>query len=51
MNIGIITYHRAENYGSVLQAYALNKYIKNINSKFHVETIDYYVSSQKLAHN
>lgn len=32
MNIGIITYHRAENYGSVLQAYALNKYIKNINS-------------------
>ena len=38
MNIGIITYHRAENYGSVLQAYALNKYIKNINSKFHVET-------------
>ena len=39
MNIGIITYHRAENYGSVLQAYALNKYIKNINSKFHVETL------------
>lgn len=30
MNIGIITYHRAENYGSVLQAYALNKYITTV---------------------
>lgn len=29
MRIGIITYHRAENYGSVLQAYALNKYIRD----------------------
>lgn len=51
MNIGIITYHRAENYGSVLQAYALNKYIKNINSKFHVETIDYYNETQEKMYN
>lgn len=47
MNIGIITYHRAENYGSALQAYALNKYIRNLNSEFKVETIDYYSDIQK----
>ena len=25
MKLGIITFHRAKNYGAVLQAYALNK--------------------------
>ncbi|HEY5589173.1 MAG TPA: polysaccharide pyruvyl transferase family protein [Candidatus Paceibacterota bacterium] len=43
--IGIITYHRAYNYGSVLQAYALNKYLRE--SGFFVETIDYRNQSQK----
>lgn len=46
MRIGIITYHRAENYGSVLQAYALNKYIRDLNKQYEVETIDYYNQAQ-----
>lgn len=25
--VGVLTFHRAENYGSVLQAYALQKYL------------------------
>ena len=29
MNIGIITFHSAHNYGAMLQAFALQKYIKN----------------------
>lgn len=37
--IGIITFHRAINYGAVLQTYALNNFINNSN---HIcETIDY----------
>lgn len=47
MYIGIITYHRAENYGSVLQAYALNKYIRELDSRYKVETIDYYNQAQQ----
>ena len=27
MKIGILTYHRAENYGALLQAYALKEYL------------------------
>lgn len=46
MRIGIITYHRAENYGSVLQAYALNKYIRDLDQEYEVETIDYYNENQ-----
>ena len=37
--IGILTYHRAYNYGAVLQAYALQSAIQNIN--YNVEIIDY----------
>ena len=37
--VGIITYHRAVNYGAVLQAYALNRKIKQL--EVDVETIDY----------
>lgn len=40
MRIGIITFHRAYNYGAVLQAYALSHRIKNLNNS--VEIIDYY---------
>lgn len=43
--IGIITYHRAINYGSVLQAYALNKYLRKCGHE--VETIDYYSYKQE----
>lgn len=27
MKIGVLTFHRANNYGAVLQAYALQKYL------------------------
>ena len=39
MNIGIITMHRVQNYGSALQAYALVAYLQKLGH--HVETIDY----------
>ena len=39
MRIGIITFHRAINYGAVLQTYALQKYL-NI-SNYDAEVIDY----------
>lgn len=37
--IGILTFHRAENFGAVLQCYALQQYLKN--NGFAVEIIDY----------
>lgn len=40
MNIGIVTFHMAENYGSVLQAYALMKFLES--NGFQSEIIDYY---------
>jgi len=39
MRIGIITYHRAHNFGAVLQAYALYKVLKN--QGYDVRFIDY----------
>lgn len=42
--IGIITYHRAYNYGSALQAYALNKYIRDLG--YDAQTIDYRTEGQ-----
>ena len=38
--VGIITLHRVRNYGSVLQAYALQEVIKKMG--YNVELIDYY---------
>lgn len=38
-NVGIITLHRSANYGSVLQAYALQEVIKSLG--YSVEIIDY----------
>ena len=38
--VGIITLHRVVNYGSVLQAYALQKKINDLG--YDVEIIDYY---------
>lgn len=42
--LGLITYHRALNYGSVLQAYALQKVL---NKSFKCEIIDYQTDKQK----
>lgn len=39
LKIGIITFHRALNYGAVLQAYALHEYLKQCG--YEVEIIDY----------
>ena len=40
MRIGIITLHRAENYGSVLQAYALQKKLEDLGCE--AVTLDYH---------
>ena len=40
MKIGTVTYHRADNYGAVLQAYALRQYLHE--QGFDVENIDYW---------
>ena len=45
MKIGIITYHKAYNYGSALQAYALNNYLNQINN-VRAETINYVTQRQ-----
>lgn len=42
--IGIITYHKAYNFGSVLQAYALNRYLRDLGHD--VETIDFQTEKQ-----
>lgn len=39
--IGILTFHNAENYGAVLQAYALKTFIKKIKAGYQVDIIDY----------
>lgn len=39
MKVGILTFHCAHNYGAVLQAYALQEYLKSLGH--HVEIIDY----------
>lgn len=40
MKIGILTYHRAENYGAMLQAYALRTYLQSLGHD--VEFVDYW---------
>lgn len=40
MNIGILTFHGADNYGAVLQAYALQKKLEIMGN--NVKIIDYY---------
>lgn len=40
MKIGILTYHRAHNYGAVLQAYALQNYLLELGHE--VSIIDYW---------
>ncbi len=40
MRIGILTYHRAENYGALLQAYALRTYLVGLGH--NVDFVDYW---------
>jgi len=40
MKIGILTYHRAHNYGALLQAYALQTYLRKLGHQ--AEIIDYW---------
>ena len=40
MKIGILTYHRAENYGALLQAYALMSYLRSLG--YDVSFVDYW---------
>lgn len=46
MKIGILTYHRAHNYGAMLQAYALLSYLRN--NGHDVEIIDYWPNSHRV---
>ena len=46
MKIGIITFHRALNYGAVLQAYALQNYLKTLHADSFI--IDYRSSAIEL---
>lgn len=45
MKIGILTYHRAENYGAVLQAYALKEFLSMQGHT--VEFVDYFPAYHK----
>ena len=45
MKVAIITYHRSYNYGSALQAYALNKTLNDLGLETY--TIDYITERQK----
>lgn len=45
--VGILTFHRSENYGSVLQAYALSKKINDILGENSCEIIDYSNKNQR----
>ncbi len=40
MKIGILTFHRANNYGAFLQAFALKHYLEGLGH--HVEIVDYW---------
>ncbi|WP_158735767.1 polysaccharide pyruvyl transferase family protein [Alteribacillus sp. YIM 98480] len=44
MKIGILTFHDADNYGAVLQAYALKESIQRINNNWNVQVVDYKMS-------
>lgn len=47
MKIGILTFHKSENYGSVLQAYALCKKLISLDSNNQVEIVDYSNEKQR----
>lgn len=41
MKIAIMTFHNAENYGAVLQAYALKRYLQETYPSYQVDIVDY----------
>ena len=45
MRIGVLTYHRAHNYGAMLQAYALLSFLRNHG--YNAELIDYWPITHK----
>jgi hypothetical protein len=45
MKIGILTYHRAHNYGAMLQAYALRSFLREQGHQ--VEFVDYWPKSHQ----
>lgn len=49
MKIGLLTFHRAINYGAILQAYSLYKILKDLNNQ--VEVIDYYPKQDEADYN
>ena len=49
MKIGVITFHGADNYGSVLQAYALTEYLND--KGYDAEIIDYYFEHDYRQYN
>lgn len=50
MKIGILTFHNSLNYGSVLQAFALEKYIES-EFKADVEIIDYVPKNKNIVNS
>lgn len=42
MKIAILTFHRALNYGAVLQTYALQKTLKTLDKNNDIDILDYY---------
>ena len=44
MKIGILTYHRVVNSGSVMQAYCVQKILENLGENCQIEIIDYIPS-------
>lgn len=48
MKIGILTFHRAHNYGAVLQAYALVTYLREVG--YNAEIVDYRPKAIEEAH-
>ena len=45
--IGILTFHKAINYGAYLQAFSLSERLKKEFSDCHVEIIDYIPQKEK----
>ena len=47
MKIGILTFHNADNYGSVLQAYALKKYVGGLDGVEKCKIVNYIPPNQE----
>lgn len=48
MKVGILTFHRASNYGAVLQAYALTEVLRNLGAD--AEIVNYYCPEVEMCH-